>query len=199
MATVKRVRNRKCVPILNTEGTFIKPIINPKYDSKEIYCQNLPTFQRMHSHHTLSSARRFVGYKPFSHLIPKDELDFVLNASFNQTSEVFPSTVDIYSQPETRGIETGRQLRNTRDLTPVREVQASVEDTAEDIKKEPDKRKGKHVKIPHRYNFSHKVLIGGVTDKKHPSNIKLMNSSHHSPQTNAGYSRQDSDGNVYQY
>lgn len=46
---------------------------------------------------------------------------------------------------------------------------------------------------------AHKVLIGGITEKKHPSNIKLMNSSHHSPQTNAGYSRQPSDGTVFQY
>jgi hypothetical protein len=43
------------------------------------------------------------------------------------------------------------------------------------------------------------VIISGLPERRHPSNVKLMNSSHHSPQTNAGYSRQDSDGNCYQY
>ncbi|XP_072375207.1 uncharacterized protein [Diabrotica undecimpunctata] len=201
MATIVRIRNRACVPVLTTEGTFLKPIVDPKYLRKEVKCEYLPTFQRMHAHQTLASARRFVGFEPFSDLIPKDQLDFVLNASFNQTTEIFPDMLDIYSQPETRGIDTWRRLRNTREVTPDREQQASVEDPGGEKKKREVGRRGRphKVVIPFRYNFDHKVLIGGVVEKKHPSNIKLMNSSHHSSQTNPGYSRQDSDGTVFQY
>lgn len=46
---------------------------------------------------------------------------------------------------------------------------------------------------------NHPVLIGGITERRNPNNVKLMNSSHHSPQTNAGYTRQHLDGNVFQY
>lgn len=46
---------------------------------------------------------------------------------------------------------------------------------------------------------SHPVIIGGIQERKHPSYVKLMNSSHHAPQTNAGYSRQTGDGNVFVY
>lgn len=49
------------------------------------------------------------------------------------------------------------------------------------------------------YNASHPVRIGGILERRHPSNIKLMCSSHHSPQTNMGYTRKDGDGTYFEY
>ncbi|XP_023015628.1 uncharacterized protein [Leptinotarsa decemlineata] len=194
---VTSIRNRGCVPYLDSEGIFLRPISDEKY-KKDVRCEAISPFQRMHRHHTLASARRHMLFKNFSNLIPNDQLDFVLSSSYNQSDEIFPDTVDVYLQPESQGIHTWRRLRNTRDLTPDREEQAASQNVVTDGESSPTEKKKKSV-IPYRYNFAHKVLIGGVTEKKHPSNIKLMNSSHHSPQTNAGYSRQPSDGNVYQY
>ncbi|CAH1117459.1 unnamed protein product [Phaedon cochleariae] len=193
-----RIRNRGCIPHLGGEGVFVEPLIRGER-SRDAPCGGAPAYRRMHDHHTLASARRFALFKPFGDLIPRDQLDLVLSSSYNQSTEVFPDTEDVFLQPETLGVETWRRLRNTRDLTPEREERAAATGGEEDKSKKKRGKQGGSVVIPYRYNFAHKVLIGGVTEKKHPSNIKLMNSSHHSPQTNAGYSRQPSDGNVYQY
>ncbi|KAG5894123.1 hypothetical protein JTB14_004061 [Gonioctena quinquepunctata] len=195
---VTRIRNRGCVPYLSSEGTFLRPICK-EISIKDVRCEGVSPFQRMHRHQTLASARRHALFKPLGDLVPTDQLDLVLSSSYNQSDEIFPDTVDVYLQPETIGQDTWRRLRNTRDLTPDREEQAASKVEVDDVDTWASERKKKAFVIPYRYNFAHKVLIGGVTEKKHPSNIKLMNSSHHSPQTNAGYSRQPSDGNVYQY
>lgn len=36
---------------------------------------------------------------------------------------------------------------------------------------------------------SHPLRLGGLTERRHPQNVKLGISSHHSPQTNNGFSR----------
>ncbi|ENN71240.1 hypothetical protein YQE_12167, partial [Dendroctonus ponderosae] len=200
-----RIRNRGCVPYLDGEGVFLKPLITIESKKESCYDRKMSPFQRLYMHQTLASARRYAYFKPFDNLIPKDELDFTLTTTFNESSEVFPETVDVYFQPETLGIATWRRLRNTRDLTPDREQMAASlkhPGSSGDGPKSKSDRAGrgkKKIVIPYRYNLAHKLLIGGITEKKHPSSIKLMNSSHHSPQTNAGYSRQPSDGNFYQY
>lgn len=195
-----RIRNRECIPYITTEGEFEKPILTDKYAKKNVKCGGSTVFSRLHRYQTLASTRRFARFKNFKNLIPRDYLDLVLSSTYNQTEEEFADKVDIYIQPETLGKDTWRRLRNTRDLTPDREEQAAAAKGADD---DNDSKKGKskqkELVAPFRYNFAHKVLIGGIAAKKHPSNIKLMNSSHHSPQTNAGYSRQPSDGNSYQY
>ncbi|XP_050297266.1 uncharacterized protein LOC126736774 [Anthonomus grandis grandis] len=195
-----RIRNRGCVPYLDGEGVFVKPITTVEWTKDSCFDPKMSPFQRMYMHHTLASARRYAHFKNFDNLIPKDELDLILTSTFDQSTEIFPEKVDVYFQPETEGIATWRRLRNTRDLTPDREQMASslggAQECADTQKIGRGKRKSA---IPYRYNFAHKLLIGGITEKKHPSSIKLMNSSHHSPQTNAGYSRQPSDGNFYQY
>nr|CAH7756911.1 unnamed protein product [Callosobruchus chinensis] len=171
--TTKRIRNRGCMPYLQTEGVFERapPI---EVQKAEAICSSSSPFVRLFRHNTLASARKNFLFKPF-------------------------------------------RLRNTRDLTPDREEQASQANKTEngedekvgagEGKSKPTKKqqllskKGIRpvVKLPFRYNFAQKLLVGGITERRHPSNIKLMNSSHHSPQTNAGYSRQPSDGNFYQY
>nr|CAH7756912.1 unnamed protein product [Callosobruchus chinensis] len=214
--TTKRIRNRGCMPYLQTEGVFERapPI---EVQKAEAICSSSSPFVRLFRHNTLASARKNFLFKPFSDHAPQDQLDFVLSSTFDQSSEFFPDQLDVYLQRETQDIETWRRLRNTRDLTPDREEQASQANKTEngedekvgagEGKSKPTKKqqllskKGIRpvVKLPFRYNFAQKLLVGGITERRHPSNIKLMNSSHHSPQTNAGYSRQPSDGNFYQY
>lgn len=198
---VNRIRNRECVPYIATEGDFLKPLLVEKAARKNLKCSGSTVFNRLSKYHTLASARRYAYFKPNTHLVPRDALDFVLSSSYSQTHEHFPETVDVYFQPETLGINTWRRLRNTRDLTPDREEQATAAKKGEEdaAPQRSTRNKQKQLTIPFRYNVAHKVLIGGVTEKKHPSNVKLINSSHHSPQTNGGYSRQPSDGNFYQY
>lgn len=58
------VRNRGCVPELDHEGEFIKPLDVPKdevWQHKEL----LKPYERMHAHHTLASARRYAFFQPF--------------------------------------------------------------------------------------------------------------------------------------
>ncbi|XP_018571568.1 uncharacterized protein LOC108911184 [Anoplophora glabripennis] len=141
-----------------------------------------------------------------SGLIPKDDLDFVLASCYNHSEEIFPDPIDVFLQPDSEDLASWRKLRNYRlvSLDPVEDAKKSAEKererelAAHDYDMASLDKSKQHV-IPYRYNFAHKVLIGGIIEKKHPSNIKLMNSSHHSPQTNAGYSRQPSDGTVFQY
>ncbi|XP_060521241.1 protein CFAP276 isoform X2 [Cylas formicarius] len=170
MAAIK-VRNKSCVPHLESEGVFVEPITDDNYRRRT--CFDLPAFQRMHAHHTLASARRHRRFRNFPELVPRDELDFVLASAYDQSSGLFPEAADVFLQEEA----TWRRLRNTRDLTPERE-----------------EIQGKVAKVDVRSKR---------TSKRAPSipysSVKLMNSSHHSPQTNAGYSRQPSDGNFYQY
>lgn len=45
----------------------------------------------------------------------------------------------------------------------------------------------------------HPLKIGGVSQKISPHSIKLMNSGPHTPLTNPGYSRQTTDGNIFNY
>ncbi|KAJ8915973.1 hypothetical protein NQ315_016650 [Exocentrus adspersus] len=201
---ITHIRNKGCVPDISSEGVFVKPLTKDRF-KKDDWFEGLSAGQRMYLHHTLASARRFAAFKPHSGLIPSDDLDFILSSCYNHSEEIFPDPVDVYLQPDTEDIATWRRLKNTRNasLDPVEDAKKLVEMERERElaarELEVGLEKPKELVIPYRYNFAHKVLIGGITEKKHPSNIKLMNSSHHSPQTNAGYSRQPSDGTVFQY
>uniref|UniRef100_A0A336LSQ2 CSON015192 protein n=1 Tax=Culicoides sonorensis TaxID=179676 RepID=A0A336LSQ2_CULSO len=45
----------------------------------------------------------------------------------------------------------------------------------------------------------HPLKIGGISEKNSPHSVKLMNHGPHTPLTNPGYSRQNFDGNVFNY
>lgn len=45
----------------------------------------------------------------------------------------------------------------------------------------------------------HPLKIGGIPEKNSPHSVKLMNHGPHTPLTNPGYSRQNFDGNVFNY
>ncbi|KAF5282503.1 hypothetical protein FQR65_LT14273 [Abscondita terminalis] len=187
---VKRIRNKNCIPYLSAEGVITKPIppgITKKGASWHV---GLSPFERVYSHQTLNSVRRYANFKPFSHQVPSDSLDFILESTYDHSKEIFPEKTDCYLQPDTIGATTWRRLRNTRDLPPVRDLKGPdfcFYDLIEG---------GLQIK---RYNRFHAVLIGGIKAREHPAHVKLMNSSHHSPQTNAGYSRQESDGSFFKY
>lgn len=59
----------------------------------------------------------------FRGLIPRDELDFVLDSPYNHSFETFPEKVDVYLQPETYGLVTWRKLRNVKDIPPPPPIQ----------------------------------------------------------------------------
>ncbi|XP_063702751.1 cilia- and flagella-associated protein 276 [Culicoides brevitarsis] len=45
----------------------------------------------------------------------------------------------------------------------------------------------------------HPLKIGGISEKQSPHSVKLMNHGPHTPLTNPGYSRQNFDGNFFNY
>ncbi|XP_026490857.1 protein CFAP276 [Vanessa tameamea] len=102
--------------------------------------------------------------------LPHDSLDLVLAATYNQSSEYFADKEDLYLQAETIGCDTWRRLRNTYDKLPP-------------------------VVIP----LGHPMKRGGITERKSPFSVKLMNSGVHSSQTNPGYSRQPAGGAIFFY
>lgn len=42
----------------------------------------------------------------------------MLDASYDQDTEVFPDTVDVYLQKETKGVSTWRRLTNSKEVMP---------------------------------------------------------------------------------
>lgn len=239
MMIVSRVRNRGCLPYLETEGEITKPLVQPRMlAAGREWHKKLTPYDRMHNHHTLASVRRYAYFRQFSNLVPHDDLDFKLQSPYVHGVDLFPDCIDVVMQAETIGTDTWRRLRNTRDIQPEKDaIGAAVAKAAgvgpaaggggvggrrggdgggggagvavgasslfggkakraKGLGLEQQKGLGKKLV---KYNDYHVLHIGGITERRHPSNVKLMNSSHHSPQTNAGYTRQDSDGNAYQY
>ncbi|CAG9584565.1 unnamed protein product [Danaus chrysippus] len=102
--------------------------------------------------------------------LPDDNLDVILTSTYNHSTERFADKEDLYLQPETIGCETWRRLRNTNDKRP-----------------------------PSRVPMGHPMKRGGITERKSPFSVKLMNSGVHSSQTNPGYSRQPAGGAIFFY
>ncbi|CAH0546395.1 unnamed protein product [Brassicogethes aeneus] len=191
---VGTVANRGCIPNLDTEGVFLKPLVKSSYRGSN-WASNLSPFERLSAHQTLASARRFIYFRPFPGTIPSDELDFILTAQYNHTSETFADKQDTVLQPETVNKSSWKRLRNTSDI---RESKHAISGPEFESVKYGSKSLNR-VKLPYRYNNAHPVMIGGIAAKKHPSSVKLLISSHHSPLSNAGYSRQPQDGTLFQY
>jgi hypothetical protein len=68
------------------------------------WAKNLLVWQRLFTHHTLSSMRHSVTYVCCK--APQDRLDFVLDSTYRHEAEVFPDISDLYLQPETLGYKT---------------------------------------------------------------------------------------------
>jgi hypothetical protein len=61
-----------------------------------------------------------------SHLLPHDDLDFILASPYDHSLEIFPEPIDVYLQAETTGKPTWRRLRNTSDLKSSLDARAGI-------------------------------------------------------------------------
>jgi Protein of unknown function (DUF3695) len=102
--------------------------------------------------------------------VPTDSLDIRLCATYNHSGELFSDREDVVLQVETIGYNTFRRLRNTKDVF-----------------------------VPAKVPLSHPLQKGGLSEKKSPHSVKLINVGQHLPLTNPGYSRQKGDGNIFNY
>ena len=101
---------------------------------------------------------------------PKDSLDIILSSEYNHSDDLFNPVHDVVKQPETNDKITFRRLRNTKDV---------------------------YIKPP--VHLSHPLKIGGVTERLSIHGVKLINSGVHSQITNHGFTRQQGDGNFFNY
>lgn len=115
----KQQRNLDYKPFIDTEGVFIKPLPRPPTApyADRLWYVGLPAHVRLNYHQTLSSARRYAGFRKFSNKVPNDSLDLVLQSQYQHNKELFADKVDTVLQPETVGRRTFRTIRNTHDLT----------------------------------------------------------------------------------
>ncbi|KAK9888194.1 hypothetical protein WA026_000463 [Henosepilachna vigintioctopunctata] len=198
---VLRRRNKGCIPFIVREGSYTPSA--PCRHQGDLWHRNVKASDRLFNHQTLASARKSVYYQPDANLIPNDDLDYILASTYLHNEDSFCEPIDPLLQAETLGYDTFRRLRNTVDIHPEQQLQDvfAAEATSGKFLTAgiTDGYAGKPECVPYKYHESHPVLIGGITSYKHPMNVKLMNSSHHAPQTNAGYSRQDADGTFFLY
>lgn len=118
---IKRVRNLNYEPYLNSEGKFWKSLpAPPEWQKDQHWFERLPPNHRLFYHQTLNSARNSVSFQPFD-FYPKDSLDFMLGAVYNQTQDIFNEKTEVAFQHETIK-QKQRRLRNTRDLSPKRKI-----------------------------------------------------------------------------
>lgn len=68
------------------------------------WSKDLQVWQRLFTHHTLSSTRHFATFVCCK--TPQDKLDFVLDSTYRHEAAIFPRITDVYLQPETLGYET---------------------------------------------------------------------------------------------
>lgn len=115
----KQQRNLDYQPLIDDEGVFVKPLPSPPTASyaDRLWYFGLPPHDRLNFHQTLSSTRRYAGFRKFPNKVPTDSLDFLLQSQYQHDRELFADKVDIVLQPETVGRQTFRRIRNTRDLT----------------------------------------------------------------------------------
>ncbi|CAG9093441.1 unnamed protein product [Plutella xylostella] len=204
--SVKQVRNTDLLPDMTNEGEFTKNIVMATDDK-----HSASTGERLFSHHTLASIRKMSFFKQFS--VPQDSLDFMLEATYNHTTEFFPDKVDLYLQPETHGCITRRQLRNVNIDRPataganfmpmMKSSQSQTKQMGHRKGNQKPLHSGGAMKFRSMPDFpeylGHPVKRGGIIERRSPFSVKLMNSGVHSSQTNPGYSRQPAGGGIFFY
>ncbi|XP_067626114.1 protein CFAP276 [Eurosta solidaginis] len=190
MSKVKiRVRNAWYEPDLTSEGIYLCPMPQPPPAPKGVlWFAHLKPFERLYYHQTLNSVRKSKRFMSTPD-IPKDSLDFQLQARYDHSNEVFPDRVDVFLQRETCPYErvsngTGAacdatdciELPSFRVLRNVKTVQVASGDSQD-----------------------HPLKIGGIKEKISPHSVKLINSGVHKQLVNNGFSRQTGDGNFFRY
>ncbi|XP_030564878.1 uncharacterized protein LOC115765454 [Drosophila novamexicana] len=186
----KMVKNDSFEPDLRKEGTYICPMPQPPPGPRgaQNWHGHLAPHERLFYHQTMSSVRYSKRFR-CSVNIPKDSLDFQLQARYDHGRETFPEKIDAVLQRDTCPALTSwaaphgqkevgaisrmnlfRVLRNTR------VARLKMEDA-----------------------LGHPLIIGGIKEKIHPSSVKLICSGVHTQLVNNGFSRQTSDGNFFRY
>ncbi|KAG4072710.1 hypothetical protein HA402_001822 [Bradysia odoriphaga] len=166
---MKRVRNLNYEPYLDTEGKFWKRLPTPPECSKDQYWFENLSPNHRLFYHQTLNSARNAVTFRPFDLYPHDSLDVMLGAIYNHSQDIFNGKTEVAYQQETIS-QKQRRLRNTRDLSPKRKIA-----------------------------IGHPLAIGGIKERLDPNNMKLMCSGHHQPSANKGYSRQDADGNVFNY
>ncbi|XP_037960549.1 uncharacterized protein LOC119689727 [Teleopsis dalmanni] len=169
------LRNRKFLPIMDREGRMVKPYPQPPPVPRgQPWYTNLKPYERLFYHQTLSSVRTGKRFKQCNS-VPKDSLDLHLQAYYDHGCIAFPKREDHIMQVETATeLITYRLLRNV--IT---------------VHKKPPNPLGHPIQI---------INPEGPRQRKiHPEYVKLMVSGPHSQLTNGGFSRQDGDGNFFNY
>ncbi|XP_017065532.1 protein C1orf194 [Drosophila eugracilis] len=185
-----QIKNKSWQPELHTEGTYVCSFPEPPQPDPQLnpgtWYGHLEPYQRLFYHQTMNSVRASKRYRANPN-IPKDTLDFSLQARYDHTREAFPDKVDYVMQRETcRAVsswsapgaakEIGSQLKSFRVLRNTRFIRRKQEDV-----------------------LGHPLRIGGCKEKIHPHSVKLICSGVHNQLVNNGFSRQTSDGNFFRY
>ncbi|CAO1344003.1 unnamed protein product [Diamesa hyperborea] len=170
--SIKRVRNENYQPVIEKEGFYESTglPVPPYYeDGEEKLWYENLKIHERIYYHNTLSSAR--RHANFhNYKSPKDSLDIILSSEYNHSDDLFNPVHDVVKQPETNDKITFRRLRNTKDV---------------------------YIKPP--VHLSHPLKIGGVTERLSIHGVKLINSGVHSQITNHGFTRQQGDGNFFNY
>ncbi|XP_036328107.1 uncharacterized protein C1orf194 homolog [Rhagoletis pomonella] len=179
-----RVRNVWYEPDLSPEGIYLCPMPQPPPVPKGVlWFTNLKPHERLFYHQTLNSVRkskRFIATPE----IPRDSLDFQLQARYDHSREVFPERVDTLLQRET---------------CPYQRIEGCGPDSIVELATFRVLKNVKAVELPSSDQQDHPLKIGGMKEKISPHSVKLINSGVHTQLVNNGFSRQTGDGNFFRY
>ncbi|GFS22426.1 hypothetical protein ElyMa_003363800 [Elysia marginata] len=140
----------------------------------ESICYPVPThlaqrqqpWERLSGQHTLSSARHEVYHH--DPIAPNDDLDFVLKSTYNQHDELLRDRNEVVYQPETKGLDHGRVLKNR--VVPVPEKKMAL---------------------------NHPLIITSQTKKENINSVKSAIVCNHLHASRHGYSRKKEAGGFY--
>lgn len=98
----KMVKNDSFEPDLRKEGTYICPFPRPPPppNAFDKWHSHLSPHERLYYHRTMSSVRYSKRFRANPN-IPKDSLDFQLQARYDHGRETFPENIDVVLQRDT--------------------------------------------------------------------------------------------------
>ncbi|EDW04216.1 uncharacterized protein LOC6562338 [Drosophila grimshawi] len=186
----KMVRNDSYEPDLRKEGKYICPMPKPPSPPMgvESWHAHLAPHERLFYHQTMSSVRYSKRFRATAS-IPKDSLDFQLQARYDHGRETFPEKVDAVLQRDTCG------------ATPSWAAPYGQSEVGSNARMNLFRvlRNTQVVRVKMQDSLGHPLIIGGCKEKIHPSRVKLICSGVHTQLVNNGFSRQTSDGNFFRY
>uniref|UniRef100_A0A1B6JAB9 Uncharacterized protein n=1 Tax=Homalodisca liturata TaxID=320908 RepID=A0A1B6JAB9_9HEMI len=184
-------RNPLPLPPIQHEELYNTPLVWKGYYPgwEDTVCANC----RLNMNHTLASIRWNRHLK--GPLRPTHSVDLALSAIYQHGPEDFPDKTDVIRQPETVGYPTWRLLRNKRHDPNVDPVHLTDIHGGTRVPFQLGETKAAQSARLHAdpctrsVDPSHPLVYGGLKERRHPFHIKLGISSHHSPQSNNGFSR----------